>query len=213
MTPGGKLSEQRRDYLYRLVSERLQMESTDDPIHVEWVERGKAYEPYAAAQFEFLENCKLEQIGFVTDDGGRLGCSPDRLIVGKNEAVEIKCPSPPVHMGRLLDGLDTKYKPQVQMQLLVGGFDRVHFYSYHDRMPPFKIVTKKDVAFQKIMRQHLYDFCDELDDATEKASRLGSYSPNPTVETPHGRTAPGRDPDAVSNQLSTSLEHTCSVMM
>jgi hypothetical protein len=198
VTPGGKLSEQRHKYLYRLVAERLLAEPMEDQLHVEWVEHGREMEPFAAAQFQFLENCELEPVGFITTDDNRLGCSPDRLLKDKAEAVEIKCASPPVQIGRLLDGLDNDYKPQVQGQLLVGQFERVHFYSFHDRMPGFHLITLPDKAYQKILRQHLADFVEELDAATDRARALGVYQPSPAFERPIDRIAPGRDPDAIS---------------
>jgi hypothetical protein len=198
VTPGGKLSEQRTKYMYRLVAERLLNESMEEQINVEWVERGKEMEPHAAAQFQFLENCELQPVGFVTDDDGLLGCSPDRLLKDKPEAVEIKCPTPWVQIGRLLDGLDNDYKPQVQGQLLVGQFERVHFYSFNDRMPAFHVITLPDKAFQKIMRQHLSDFVEELDRATDRARSLGVYQASPLFQRPLDRDAPGREPDAVN---------------
>ena len=198
VTPTGKLSEQRHAYMYRLIAERLLLESMDDPLHIEHIERGKAYEPYAAQQFAFLENCELETVGFVESDDGLLGCSPDRLIKDRNEAVEIKCPAPWTQIGRLVDGIGADYKPQVQMQLLVGEFDRIHFYSYQPRMPPFHIITLRDKGYQAILKQHLYDFADELEAKTEKARALGAYQPSPHVVTPHERTAPGREPDAIN---------------
>jgi hypothetical protein len=193
VTPGGKLSEQRDKYLYKLVAERLLLESMDDDFQSEWMRRGKENEPYAAQQFEFLENCELEQVGFVMDDNELMGCSPDRLIKGRAEAVEIKCPSPPVQIGRLLDGLGTDYKPQVQMQLLVGEFDRVHFYSWHPQMPPFHLITLPDRAYQKILAKALADFLVELDRETARARDMGAYSPQPYA-TPFDRAAPAPEP-------------------
>jgi hypothetical protein len=194
VTPGGKLSEQRYKYMDRLIAERLLQESMDDPLHIEWVERGKAYEPLAAAQFAFLENCDLDPVGFVTDDQECVGCSPDRLIKGKAEAVEIKCPAPFTQIGRLLRGLDNDYKPQVQGQLLVGEFERVHFYSFHAQMPGYHLITLPDKAFQKTLRQHLADFVEELEEETERARSMGAYQPNPYFTTPFDQAAPAREP-------------------
>jgi hypothetical protein len=194
VTPGGKLSEQRHAYKYRLIAERLLAESMDHPISVEWVERGKELEPYAIKNFQFQYEVELEPIGFVTDDHGLVGCSPDGLIKGTNEAVEIKCPAPWTQIGYLLDGLSNDYKPQVQGQLMVGGFDRVHFYAYHDRMPPLHLVTLPDLSFQKIVFRLVLDFCEELDRATERARSLGAYAANPAFTTPHDQAAPAAEP-------------------
>jgi hypothetical protein len=194
ITPGGKASEQARKYAYRLVAERLLKESMDDPLHVEWVERGKEMEPHAYANFEFLNNVKLERIGFVTTDNGMLGCSPDALVVGRSQAVEIKCPAPWTHLGRLLDGMDTEYRPQVQGQLLVGEFEAVTFYSYHDRMPPFAQTTFPDRSYQKIMLPLLKNFVELLDMMTARARSLGAYAASTDFTTPFDQGAPAPEP-------------------
>jgi hypothetical protein len=194
ITPGGKLSEQRKAYMYRLIAERLLRESMSPAISVEWVERGKELEPAAVQNFQFQNEVELEPVGFVTDNNGRVGCSPDRLVKNRNEAVEIKCPAPWTQIGYLIDGLGTDYKPQVQGQISVGGFERVHFYAYHDRMPAVHLVTLPDPSYLKILVRLVSDFCEELDYYTERARSLGAYVANPGFTTPHEETAPGPDP-------------------
>ena len=177
ITPGGKESAQARGYMYRLIAETLLNEPMDDGLgHLEWVERGKIEEPNAAAQLEFAHNLQLEPVGFVTTDDGRMGCTPDRLVVGKPEAVEIKCPSPPTQIGYLLDGPGNDYRPQVQGQLLIGGFERVHFYSWHPRMPPVYVITERDEKYIKLMTELLEPFLDKLERETERVRRMGSFS-------------------------------------
>ena len=194
ITPGGKISEQRYGYMYRLIAERLLMESMEQALTVEWVERGKELEPDAVRQFMLVNEVELELVGFVTSDNGKLGCSPDRLVHNKAECVEIKCPSPWVQVGYMLDGVGSDYRPQVQGQLYVGGFDTVHFYSYHPRMPAVHIETHPDAHFQAAMRNHLDQFLDELDEMTEIARRKGAYVPNVGFSTPHEESAPGPEP-------------------
>jgi hypothetical protein len=194
ITPGGKLSEQRKGYMYRLIAERLLLESMSPSITVEWVEHGKEMQPSAEQNFQFQNDVVLERVGFVMDDNGRVGCSPDALIKDRNEAVEIKCPAPWTQIGYLLGGLGTDYKPQVQGQIAVGGFERVHFYAYHDRMPAVHLVTLPDPSYLKILVRLVSDFCEELDYYTERARALGAYVENPGFTTPHEETAPGPDP-------------------
>ena len=194
VTPGGKASEQASKYAYRLVAERLLKESMDEPLHLEWVERGKALEPAAYANYEFQNDVKLERVGFVTTDNGMVGCSPDALIVGKNESVEIKCPSAWVHLGRLLDGADGDYRPQVQGQLLIGQFDAVNFYSFHDRMPAFSLITRPDVAYMRILKRLIADFVERLDEMTARARSLAAYAANTNFSTPFDADPPPREP-------------------
>lgn len=172
----GKPSTQARGYMYQLIAEKLLNEQMEDGANrVEWVERGKIEQPNAERQLQFTHNLELEPVGFVTTDDGRLGCSPDALVVGKSEGVEIKCPLPPTQIGYLLDGLGDDYRPQVQGQILVAEFDHVHFYSWHPRMPPVYLRTVRDDRYIQILEPLLHKFLDELDTETERARSLGSY--------------------------------------
>lgn len=189
-----KASSQAPAYMYRLIAERLLLESMDEQLRVEWVERGKELEPHAVTHFEFTNEIELEPVGFVTTDDDKLGCSPDRLVKNKAEAVEIKCPAPWVQIGYLLDGPGTDYAPQVQGQLLVGEFERVHFYAYHDRMPAMHLVTYPDPVYQKALRRHLSDFLEQMDEALARAKALGAYVANPGFQTPLDETVPPREP-------------------
>lgn len=185
ITPKGERSKQGRKYMYRLIAERLLKESQDDQIgFVKWVEHGSANEAGAGALFEFTHEIPLEPGGFVTTDDGRIGASPDRLLKGGVEAVEIKAPAPWTHIGYLLDGPGDDYRPQVQGQLYVGGFGAVHFYSYHPQMPPFEQVTLPDRGFQRLLQSELAWFVDDLDRLTERAKALGAYAVTTRPQTP-----------------------------
>lgn len=175
ITPGGKPSSQARAYMYKLICEILLNESTDDISQLDWVARGKEQEPNAAAQFKFTTDYELEDGGFITTDDGKLGCSPDALIRDKNEAVEIKSPAPWTQIGYLIDGPGDSYRPQVQGQLLVGQFDGVHFYSWHPQTPALHIMTRPDMVYQRLMRQLLSDFVEQLEEGLERAKRCGQF--------------------------------------
>jgi hypothetical protein len=185
ITPKGEPSKQAAAYRYRLVAERLLRESMDDEIgFVKWVRGGKENEPNAVALYEFMNERRLEPGGFCTSDDGRIGCSPDRLFPGHHEAIEIKCPAPWTLIGYHLDGLGDAYRAQVQGQILVGGFDAVHFFAYHSQMPPYHRVTLPDRGYLGLLSSYLDRFCDELDRDTERARALGPYAYMRRVETP-----------------------------
>lgn len=184
ITPGGKKSDQAKKYKYRLIAERLLRESQDDEIgHVRWVSAGKENEPFAAAHFQEVEGVELKKCGFFTTDDGRLGCSPDRLI-GDNQAMEIKCPAPFTQVGYLLDGLEDAYTAQVQGQLIVTGFEAIHFFSWHKQMPSVHKITKPDKNYQKVLKGYLSEFCDELDRDLERARAMGVYAVATEIVTP-----------------------------
>ena len=179
LTPTGRKSEQRKGYLFRLVAERLLNEflpmrvSADKNLY--WADRGLEMEPIAIKAFEKENNVQVERIGFVTSPHGRLGCSPEGLIVGKNECVEIKSPAPWTQIEYLLEGPGTDYRPQVQGQMLVGHFDCNHFYAFHPRMPRKYVLTLPDPGYMATLTQALEDFLGELDEQTQKARELVVY--------------------------------------
>jgi hypothetical protein len=177
VTPKGEPSRQAVKYLYRLLAERLLRETMDDEIgFVQWVARGKEQEPHAVAMFNFTNEVELEPGGFVTTDDGRLGASPDRMLRGMSEGVEIKCPAPWTQLEYLLDGPGDDYRAQVQGQMLVGEFRAVHFYAWHPQMPPLHRVTVPDPGYQRVLRSALGAFCDALDVMEARARALGAYA-------------------------------------
>ena len=164
----GKLSAQARKFACRLIAERLLQEPLDLLDGIEAIERGRALEPDAIAQYEFAEEVETRPIGFITTDDGLIGASPDRLIVGAPAGVEIKCPLLQTHIGYWLDGTDDAYRPQVQGQLWVCEFERLDFYSYHPQMEAVKRRTHRDEPYIKLVDQALRDFNDMLHDMYEK---------------------------------------------
>ena len=195
ITPTGKPSAQARKYKYRLIAERLLRESQDDEIgFVRHVARGKELEPAAASHFEFVNDIKLERCGFFTTNDRRFGCSPDRLVSGTGEAVEIKSPAAWTHLGYLLDGLDETYTPQVQGQLLVGGFEAVRFLSFHPQCPFFERTILPNRAYMATLSALLEQFADDLERDTERAKRLGVYAVSTEIITPGEAAYSGEEP-------------------
>lgn len=185
ITPKGEPSRQAQAYMYRLCAERMLNETMDDDIgYIKHVREGKEREPQAIAMFNFTNEVRLEAGGFVTTDDGRLGASPDRLLRGAKEAVEVKCPAAFTQMKYLLDGPDDDYRAQVQGQMLVGEFDAVHFFTYHPQMPPYHKITLPDRHYMTALRSALNAFCDALDIMTERAQRIGAYVKTRQIETP-----------------------------
>jgi hypothetical protein len=190
-----ELSEMRWKYLYRLVAERLMgtyLPEREDREHMRyWQERGMAMQPIAAEHFERQFMCKLEPIGFVLTADKKFGASPDYLVAGTNEAVEIKCPAP-WHMVEYLLTDSTaeegprnpwwvNYRPQVQGQLFVGQWDAVHLYCWHPRTPPKYEYTRRDRPYIEILSKELYKFADALDEAEAEAKRLGEFKTDQDV--------------------------------
>jgi len=177
------LAEGRWTYAFELASERLLGESKQSLDGLQWIERGKFLEADAVSHYEFTRGRKTAKVGFITPDHGRYGCSPDRLIVGSDGdplgALELKCPSPPKHIGYFVNGPGDDYRCQVQGSLLVTGFEFWDFQSYHPQLPEVLIRFTRDEPFIRKMQSALDQFCEELDDIVEKIKAAG-YVPTPT---------------------------------
>jgi hypothetical protein len=146
MTPSGKPSTQATDYLHSLLAERMMGHPIEEHVSL-WMQRGKDLEAEAVRFFEFQRETTTEPLGFVTNDAGTVGASPDRLV-GDDGLLEIKVPKDSTHVGYLLDaGVDQAYMPQVQGQLWIAERQWLDLMSYHPEMPPALIRVDRDDAY------------------------------------------------------------------
>lgn len=84
----------------------------------------------------------IAQVGFITNDAETAGCSPDG-IRSEGHGLEIKCPKASTHVGYLLNRkLPDAYAPQVHGSLLITGWPKWTFVSYHPSFPPLIIEVK-----------------------------------------------------------------------
>lgn len=183
VTPAkGELSKSARAYAQYLVAETLLRQPLEperpDPYWIAW---GKLHEPMAAQQYAFTTDTEIETVGFVTTDDGRVGCSPDRLIIGQRGAVEIKCPAPQTHLGYLIDGPGLDYKCQFQGQMAVAELAFVDFYSFHPSLPPALIRIERDEAFINKLSAALTEFLDMRDSMLAKAKASGFFETQTTI--------------------------------
>lgn len=133
---------------------------------------GTQREPEAANQFTLDTGLALDRIGHITDDAGRWGTSPDRIVRGHNHCVEIKCPEEQTHIRYVVFGADEDYRCQVHGHLLIGGFEVCHFYSYHPDFDSVHLPFGRDLKFMAELMRLLTEFADELDQH-EKLVRRG----------------------------------------
>lgn len=130
---------------------------------------GTEREPEARAFFSLYTGLKVEEVGLCYYDERRdRGASPDGLIVGKKEGLEIKCPSLFVHKEYLEKGeLPTAHFHQVQGSLYITGYDRWHFLSYFPGLKPFHIIVERDEIWIAKLSKLLDEFNVELNDTHE----------------------------------------------
>lgn len=158
VTKSGELSTQSVRYMHTLLAERIMKHPVIDHISM-WMGRGSALEAEAVAYYEGFRELDTSAIGFITNDEGTIGTSPDRFV-GDKGLLEIKVPKEHTHVGYLLThAVDQAYKPQVQGQLWLTERIWLDILSYHPEMPPALIRVERDE-----------DFIDKLADAVEEFS-------------------------------------------
>ncbi len=169
------VSQTCRAYAHFIITEQLLGMSLNPLENLEWIQRGKDMEPQAVKMYEFEIDVETKPVGFITTDDGRWGCSPDRLMIGINGALEIKCPAPHTHVGYIVDGFGDDYKVQVQGQMLVGEFEFIDRYSFCPEfpVPTYNFRTYRDEPYIALLRAALDQFCEMRDEMLEKLRAAG----------------------------------------
>lgn len=168
VTTTGKPSTQYDAYINKLLAEIITGKPVDTFEGNAHTERGNELEPAAVAFYELQRDVEAVKVGFVTNDEGTYGCSPDRLL-GDDGLLEVKCPAPHTHVGYLLNpNVDRKYYPQLQGQLLVTGRQWVDIISYHPEIQPVIIRVERDLKFLEELSRLLRDFTAALNERKAK---------------------------------------------
>ena len=145
-------------------------------------QQGQFLEEFARPAFTFQTGLDVEQVGFISTDNGRMGCSPDGLLVGQECGLEIKAPHLETHVRYLLDGvLPPDYVLQVQGSLYVTQFPRWYFMSYRRSLPPLILTIEPDEKIQAAIEEATGEFFERLDAAIAKLTELnGGFRPPPS---------------------------------
>lgn len=145
VTPTGRASEAGlKTYAIKLANEKYLGESSSNFTGNKDTERGNMLEPPAASLYQLMNNVEIETVGFCTDDDKRYGVSPDRLIIGCNAGVEIKCLDHQAHTAALIYYSRNWKVPadriaQLQMQLYTMDWEYVDLFYYSKKLPCFTI--------------------------------------------------------------------------
>lgn len=167
ITRTGKPSSSVDDIVNRAVAE-LVMQVPDETFQSESMLRGKELEDQALDYFNFVYGHEFEKCGFmeaVDKDGKALGygVSPDGLCLKTMTGLELKCPEAHTHLAYLSSKeLPDKYFQQVQAALMVSGFEKWVFGSYHPSFPCFKVDVPRDEKFIALMRPLVEDACAQI---------------------------------------------------
>lgn len=163
ITKAGKRSEQRDGYMMELLAERL-LGRTLEPFKSFPMEQGSLSEAEAVAWYSLIRDIETQRVGFVTNDEGTWGASPDRLV-GELGLLEIKCPTAPIHVSYLLQSGKAyeTYFVQCQGQLWVCEREWTDVMSYFPDLPEALIRIEPDLKFQAMLADHIPHFSAELE--------------------------------------------------
>lgn len=139
-------------YENRLVAERLTGRPIEDFKGTREMERGKELEGDAVQFYEMAHGIEAFHAGFITNDAGTFGASPD-FLVGDIGGGELKCPGAQTHVGYLLnpEKLYQDYRLQVQGNLLASERQWWDCVSYHPELPPVFFRVERDaIVLEKL---------------------------------------------------------------
>ena len=162
ITPKGKKSAQFEGYVNQCIAELITGES--EPFYKsDAMQRGNDLEPEAVKYYEHFHKVRAKEVGFITSDDGRIGCSPDRLI-GKDGLLEVKCPLQTKHTYNLISGeIDPQYIPQVQGQMFIAHRAWCDWMSYYPSLPASIVRVEADREYIDLMDELLCEFTEEMD--------------------------------------------------
>src|SRR5215831_453947 len=164
VTPKGNYtSAGQYKYMCALIAERLLERPLTEHVSF-YMERGSQMEEDAVEFYQLARDCDTVPIGFVTNDDGTVGASPDRFV-GDEGSLEIKCPKETVHVSYLLQegGAYSEYKIQAQGQLWVSERKWVDVLSYHPELPEALVRIERDDKFIEILAHEVTQFVKMVD--------------------------------------------------
>lgn len=175
ITPDGERSKSHDAYANRLMAEALAGEPLES-YQSEWMSRGKELEEEAIMAYEIVTGRALQKVGFITNDAGTAGCSPDRLVDDEG-ILEVKVPSPENHMEYLLTRkIDRGYFPQLQGQLFITGRAWVDWMSYHPKLPNCIIRVYRNDEYLEKLQGYLGYFFEAMEVKRKRLQQLGHMS-------------------------------------
>lgn len=160
-------------YINQLIDEIIRPDAAQSFTGNRHTERGEILEDDARELYAFEREVAPQQVGFILNDAGTLGCSPDSLI-GTDGGLEIKCPDGPTHVKWIrAGGVPDEHKPQVHGSLIITGRAWWDFLSYCPGYPPLMVRITPD-AFTEKLHTHLERFVSEY--ATARESFLQRFA-------------------------------------
>ncbi len=173
--------EMPKTYVYKKVAEKLQGRPLIDLSASSFMlEQGMIIESEARPWFELEYEKKVRQVGFITTDDGRFGCSPDGLILSDNGrpaeyecGLEIKSPAAHTHVKYLVNGvLPKEYIAQVYGSMFATGFKKWIFVSYRRGFPALVLEIYRDEKSMAAIASAIDSFHADFNRAMKRISNI-----------------------------------------
>ncbi len=174
-----------KTYVYKKVAEKLQGHPLIDLSASSFMlEQGMIIEEEARPWYALEYDKKIKQVGFITTDDGRFGCSPDGLILADDctrsiEGIdyecglEIKSPAAHTHVKYLVNGvLPKEYVAQVYGSMYATGFKKWIFVSYRRGFPALVLEIYQDNKAVAAIKSAIDSFHAEFDRAMQRISNI-----------------------------------------
>ncbi len=170
-----------KTYVYKKVAEKLQGRPLIDLSASSFMlEQGMIIEEEARPWYALEYDKKIKQVGFITTDDGRFGCSPDGLMIDDmawegefNGGLEIKSPAAHTHVKYLVNGvLPKEYVAQVYGSMFVTGFKRWMFVSYRRGFPALVLEIHQNEKAMSMIRAAINQFHADFDRAMERIENI-----------------------------------------
>ena len=163
-----------KTYVYKKVAEKLQGRPLIDLSASSFMlEQGMIIEEEARPWYALEYDKKIKQVGFITTDDGRFGCSPDGLILNDECGLEIKSPAAHTHVKYLVNGiLPKEYVAQVYGSMFVTGFKKWIFVSYRRGFPALVLEIYRDEKAMAAIGKAIVYFHEDFNRAMKRISSV-----------------------------------------
>jgi putative phage-type endonuclease len=157
ITSTGDASKSASTYAITLAAELFAGKPLEAWEGNQWTERGRELEDEAIARYEFQTDAETIPVGFVTDDAGMTGCSPDRLV-DADGLLEVKCLKAERHIQAILyfekhEHAPPDYTQQTQGQMLICQRKWADLVFYHPDLPLLTIRQPRHIKLgEALMR-------------------------------------------------------------
>lgn len=148
----------------------------NEEIYAKDLERGRKLEDEALAHLQIATLQTVETVGFVMDDSGYFGFSPDGLTKKGETFIELKCPRLENHLTYAFNSdFPNEYWIQMQFGMLVMDVEHCYFGSYCDSVKSsgkfLYRIFERDKEYTEKLRVVIEKTNDDINELVEQLNK------------------------------------------